>query len=79
MCDTLLGKPTNMRKVLYLCKNKLKLVEDTALSIGSKYNGKFAGSFGDAGAFHFICKIITTAEGGALILKKEKILKKLKL
>ena len=75
-----LGKPTNMRKVLSLCKKyKLKLVEDTALSIGSKYNGKFAGSFGDAGAFSFHpVKIITTAEGGALILKKRKDFEKIK-
>ncbi len=75
-----LGKPANMYKVRFIAKkNKLKLVEDTALSIGSKIKGKFAGTFGDAGAFSFHpVKIITTAEGGALIINNIKDFKKIK-
>ena len=75
-----LGKPANMYKVRFIAKkNKLKLVEDTALSIGSKIRGKFAGTFGDAGAFSFHpVKIITTAEGGALIINNIKDFKKIK-
>ena len=34
-------------------KYNLKLVEDTALSIGSKIGKKFSGTFGDAGGFFF--------------------------
>ncbi len=69
-----LGKPANMFRVLKIAKkNNLKVVEDTALSIGSKINGKYSGTFGDAGAFSFHpVKIITTGEGGALILKNKK-------
>jgi len=69
-----LGKPTNMFRILRIAKKyNLKIVEDTALSIGSKINGKFSGTFGDAGAFSFHpVKIITTGEGGALILKNKK-------
>jgi len=54
-------------------KNNLKIIEDTALSIGSKIGSKFSGTFGDAGAFSFHpVKIITTGEGGAIILKNKK-------
>jgi len=69
-----LGKPTDMSKVLKLAKKyKLKVVEDTALAIGSKIGSKFAGTFGDIGAFSFHpVKTITTGEGGAIILKNKK-------
>lgn len=75
-----LGKPTDMYKILKIAKkNKLKVIEDTALSIGSKINNKFCGTFGDAGAFSFHpVKIITTGEGGALILRKKKDFSKIK-
>ena len=54
-------------------KNNLKVVEDTALSIGAKFKNKFCGTFGDAGTFSFHpVKIITTGEGGAIILKNKK-------
>lgn len=67
-----LGKPANMFEIIKITKKyNLKLVEDTALSIGSKIGKKYTGTFGDAGAFSFHpVKIITTGEGGALILKK---------
>ena len=69
-----LGRPTDMNKINKIArKNNLKVVEDTALSIGSKIGRKFAGTFGDAGTFSFHpVKIITTGEGGAIILKKKK-------
>ena len=69
-----LGRPTDMRKVNRIArKHNLKVVEDTALSIGSKIGRKFAGTFGDAGAFSFHpVKIITTGEGGAIILKNKR-------
>ena len=69
-----LGKPANMYEVIKIAKkNNLKIIEDTALSIGSKIGSKFSGTFGDAGAFSFHpVKIITTGEGGAIILKNKK-------
>ena len=68
-----LGKPTDMFRILKIAKKyNLRVVEDTALSIGSKIKGKYSGTFGDAGAFSFHpVKIITTGEGGALILKNK--------
>ena len=75
-----MGKPTNMKKILQIAKkNNLKVVEDTALSIGAKIKNKFCGTFGDAGAFSFHpVKIITTGEGGAVIIKDKKIFNKLR-
>ena len=75
-----LGKPTDMVKINKIAKMfNLKVVEDTALSIGSKIKNKFSGTFGDAGAFSFHpVKIITTGEGGALIVKNEKKFKLIK-
>ncbi len=69
-----LGRPTDMFKILKIAKKyNLKVLEDTALSIGSKINGKYTGTFGNAGAFSFHpVKIITTGEGGALIIKDKK-------
>ena len=75
-----LGKPTNMMEIIKLARpSNIKIVEDTALSIGSKINNKFCGTFGDAGAFSFHpVKIITTGEGGAIIIKNRSLLKKIK-
>ena len=70
-----LGKPVDMYKILKISKKyNLKVLEDTALSIGSSINNKLSGTFGDAGAFSFHpVKIITTGEGGALILNSKKL------
>ena len=70
-----LGKPVNMKRIIFIAKKyNLYILEDTALSIGSKINKKFSGTFGDAGVFSFHpVKIITTGEGGALITKSKKI------
>ena len=75
-----LGKPTDMIKINKIAKMfNLRVIEDTALSIGSKIKNKFSGTFGDAGAFSFHpVKIITTGEGGALIVKNEKKFKLIK-
>ncbi|MBI4200763.1 MAG: DegT/DnrJ/EryC1/StrS family aminotransferase [Chloroflexi bacterium] len=46
----------------------LKLIEDSAESLGSKFRGRPAGAFGQAGVFAFYPnKQITTAEGGVVL------------
>lgn len=46
----------------------LLLIEDSAESLGSEFNGQKAGSFGDAGIFAFYPnKQVTTGEGGAVL------------
>jgi dTDP-4-amino-4,6-dideoxygalactose transaminase len=50
-------------------KHKLRVVEDAAQAIGSLWNGKRIGSFGDFASFSFQAnKNITTGEGGCLVL-----------
>ncbi|MDO8749590.1 MAG: DegT/DnrJ/EryC1/StrS family aminotransferase [Dehalococcoidia bacterium] len=50
----------------------LRLIEDSAESLGSSYRGRPAGSFGDAGVFAFYPnKQITTGEGGAVLTDDE--------
>lgn len=74
----LYGNCTNMSKIVKLCKdNGVILIEDAAEALGSFYEGKSAGSFGDFGIFSFNGnKIITSAGGGILLAKDENMLKK---
>ena len=69
------GIPVEMDKICQLAeKHHLKVVEDCALSVGSYYNGKHVGLWGDTGCFSFYpVKHMTTAEGGMLISQDEKI------
>jgi perosamine synthetase len=46
----------------------IALVEDAAHAHGSSYDGRFAGSFGTAGAFSFYpTKVVTSGEGGMIL------------
>lgn len=52
----------------FCAKSGISLIEDSAQSLGSFYNGKHIGRFGKIGSFSFSApKIITTGQGGALI------------
>ena len=65
----LFGLCVDMTPILDLAqKYDLKIIEDTALSLGAFYKGKHAGTFGDAGFLSFHPrKMITTGEGGMVI------------
>lgn len=55
-------------------KHKLWIVEDAACGFGAWYQGKHAGTFGEAGCFSFHPrKAITTGEGGMLTTGDEKM------
>ena len=55
-------------------KNNLKVIEDCAHAIGTQYNKKHVGNFGNAGCFSFYpTKNITTIEGGMVITNSKKI------
>ncbi|MBU2544896.1 DegT/DnrJ/EryC1/StrS family aminotransferase [Patescibacteria group bacterium] len=79
MLVTINGRYPEIKKFVNLSKNNnLFLLEDTAQSLGSRYNGKHLGTFGDAGILSFsVPKIITTGQGGAIITDNEDLYKKI--
>ena len=69
------GFPVHLEELLVICKSwQIPIVEDAAESLGSEYNGKPTGSFGEVGAFSFNGnKIITSGGGGAITTNNIKI------
>lgn len=72
-----LGNPFNIRAVKDFCdRNNLWLIEDNCDALGSKYDGKYTGTWGDIGTSSFYPPHhMTMGEGGAVytsnpILKK---------
>jgi perosamine synthetase len=63
------GKPAEMEHITKIARqNNLKIIEDVAESIGSKYKGDLCGTLGDVASFSFYAnKLITTGEGGCII------------
>jgi dTDP-4-amino-4,6-dideoxygalactose transaminase len=70
-----LGIPCQMQEIVELTKkHNLILVEDSALGVGTVYDDKPAGLWGDAAAFSFYpVKHITTAEGGMVVTKHQDV------
>ena len=61
-------------------QHKLTLIEDSAESIGSTIGNKKIGSFGDMSILSFAGnKVLTTGEGGAVVVNSKKLYEKLKL
>jgi perosamine synthetase len=69
------GHPVDMDPVLEICrKYNLILIEDAAEVHGALYKGRPCGSFGDIVVFSFYAnKLITTGEGGMLLLKNDQL------
>ena len=69
-----LGNSTNMDELMKIVKkNKLYLIEDTCESLGSIFNKKYLGNFGDFGTFSFYYSHqITAGEGGMIICNDKK-------
>ena len=69
----LAGRPLDMDRLYAIAaRYKLRVIEDAAQAIGSRWQGKPIGSFGDFVSFSFQAnKNITTSEGGALVLNNE--------
>ncbi len=67
----LFGMPAKMNEILEIAtKYQIPVLEDAAEAVGSTYDGKSCGTFGQIGVFSFNGnKIITTGGGGALISK----------
>lgn len=64
-----LGNPVNLEKIMRVAKKyNLWLCEDNCDSLGSKYKGKYTGTFGDISTSSFYpAHHITMGEGGAVL------------
>lgn len=74
------GRSVDMDILLTLCKKyRLYLIEDAAQALGSTWQGKHMGTFGDIGSLSFsMPKIITTGQGGALLTNDNVLIKKIR-
>ena len=73
MAVHLYGHPCDMTSLVEICRaNDLFLIEDCAEAIGTKYNNRYVGTFGDISTFSFFGnKTITTGEGGMVVTNDE--------
>ena len=70
----ILGNSTNMDELMKIVKkNKLYLIEDSCESLGSTFNKRYLGNFGDFGTYSFYYSHqITAGEGGMIICNDKK-------
>ena len=71
----LYGMPYNVTRIKELSlKYEIPIIEDSAEALGSEFNGRKCGTFGDYSILSFNGnKIITTSGGGALITKNNEL------
>jgi len=67
--------PPQIERIAEICRRRnLLLLEDAAHAHGSTYNGRAAGTFGQAAAFSFYpTKLMTTGEGGIIVTDDAKL------
>jgi perosamine synthetase len=72
------GIPLVMSDVMTIAnKYNLKVIEDCALAVGARYDGRHVGLFGEAGCFSFYpVKHITSGEGGMFVSQYDNVVKK---
>lgn len=78
MLSHMRGHVSDMKRIVALCEaHDICLIEDAAHSLGAKYDGRLAGTFGKAGCFSFQShKMINAGEGGMLVTDDEEIIAK---
>lgn len=70
-----LGYTCNIDRLLEICKTyNLTIVEDATEALGSFYNGKHPGTFGQLGCISFNGNKIITTGGGGMILTNDEFL-----
>ena len=67
------GSTMDLDGLVALAKREgLRVIEDAALTFGTRFGGRFGGSFGDVTTFSFHPnKNLTTIEGGAVVVEAE--------
>lgn len=77
----LTGRISDMKSIMTIAKKyNIKVVEDSAQAIGSKFNNKYSGTFGDIGCFsaHPLKNLNSMGDGGYLITNNINYYKKIK-
>ena len=76
----LYGMPAKLDEIKKISKKyNLKVIEDAAPAIGSKFKGIYAGDIGEFSAFSFQgAKLIVTGEGGILTTNNRNLYNKAK-
>ena len=74
------GFPADIKRIIELCRTyRIPVVEDAAESLGSTYDGKHTGTFGQLGTFSFNGnKTITAGGGGAIVTDNEELAHQIK-
>jgi perosamine synthetase len=74
------GQPCDMDRLLtWREKYGVRIIEDAAHAIGSRYHGRKIGSFGDITCFSFDpIKVITCGDGGAIVTSDPELAEKLR-
>ncbi len=74
------GRSGDMKEVEVFCREHgLFLIEDAAQSLGSYWNKKHLGTYGEIGTLSFaVPKIITMGQGGALLTNNRKLYNRIK-
>jgi len=69
------GQSADMKPLMQTAqKHDLMVIEDAACALGTEYNGKKVGTFGDIGCFSFHPrKAVTTGEGGLVVSNNPEI------
>jgi CDP-6-deoxy-D-xylo-4-hexulose-3-dehydrase len=75
MAVNLLGNPNDFDRISQIIGGRdIVLMEDNCESLGAKYNGKMAGTFGVMGSFStFFSHHISTMEGGMIVTDDEEL------
>ncbi len=78
MLSHMRGHVSDMATIVKICeKNNICLIEDAAHSLGAKFDGQLAGTFGLAGCFSFQShKMINAGEGGMMVTNDDEIIAK---
>jgi len=77
----LYGHVADMKRISEVAnRHSLHVIEDAAQSLGSTYNGKQTGSFGEIGCFSFYAsKVLTSGEGGAIATNSKELADKIRM
>src|SRR5688572_23335116 len=69
----LFGNPAPIREIIELAQEKnIRVIDDAAQAVGATIDGKFAGSFGDAGILSFGAEKVCFGLGGGAVISSGK-------